>query len=46
MEAPKEEWLVVTPAFTVEQFSERKKKATELAKYLLEVGAHQSFIIS
>ena len=37
-EAPKEEWLVVTPAFTVEQFSERKKKQRELAKYLLEVG--------
>lgn len=37
-EAPKEEWLVVTPTFTVEQFSERKKKQRELAKYLLEVG--------
>lgn len=37
-EAPKEEWLVVTPAFSVEQFSERKKKQRELAKYLLEVG--------
>ena len=37
-EAPKEEWLVVTPAFTVEQFSERKKKQRELEKYLLEVG--------
>ena len=31
-EAPKEEWLVVTPTFTVEQFSERKKKQRELAK--------------
>ena len=37
-EAPKEEWLVVMPEFSVAQFSERKKKQRELAKYLLEVG--------
>ena len=37
-EAPKEEWLVVMPDFSIDQFSERKKKQRELAQYLLEVG--------
>lgn len=37
-EAPKEEWLVVTPDFSVDQFSARKRKQRELASYLLEVG--------
>lgn len=37
-DAPKEEWLVVSPEFSVTQFSPKKRKQRELAAYLLEVG--------
>ena len=37
-DAPKEEWLVVTPEFSIEQLSPKKRKQRELANYLIEVG--------
>ena len=37
-DAPKEEWLVVTPEFKIDQLSPKKRKQRELANYLIEVG--------
>lgn len=37
-DAPKEEWLVVTPEFKIDQLSSKKRKQRELANYLIEVG--------
>ncbi|WP_456156191.1 replication restart helicase PriA [Veillonella sp.] len=37
-DAPKEEWLVVTPEFNIDQLSPKKRKQRELAAYLIEVG--------
>ena len=37
-DAPKEEWLVVTPEFSIDQLSPKKRKQRELANYLIEVG--------
>ena len=37
-DAPKEEWLVVTAEFNLDQVSPKKRKQRELATYLIEVG--------
>lgn len=37
-DAPKEEWLVVTPEFKIDQLSPKKRKQRELANYLIDVG--------
>ena len=37
-DAPKEEWLVVTADFNLDQVSPKKRKQRELATYLIEVG--------
>ena len=37
-DAPKEEWLVVTAEFNIDQVSPKKRKQRELATYLIEVG--------
>lgn len=37
-DAPKEEWLVVTSEFTIDQLSPKKRKQRELANYLIDVG--------
>ena len=37
-DAPKEEWLIVTSEFDIDQLSPKKRKQRELAAFLIDVG--------